>query len=130
MSPMMSKSHKTCKPADSKPPPPSSRSSSTRRSAQPFFVYLLSSTGREGRPKIRVYYRNRSRNPITQACESATPAGLAPLHEGPPTLRVDLDPKPAGGRANALPGRVALRVGDALDLVESRDRVAHVARVG
>src|ERR1700730_14723313 len=84
---------------------------------QPLFRYLL------------ICYRNCSTNSITHARESATPPRLSALHKRPPSLCVDLNPKLSGRCSNALPRSVALGVSDAFDLVESRNRVAHVSRI-
>ena len=38
----------------------------------------------------------------------------------------DLDPEALGGAPDAVPSRVTLCVGNALDLVEAGDRIAHI----
>src|SRR3954471_24153804 len=46
-----------------------------------------------------------------------------------PIARLDVDPESVRGPQDPLPGRVALCVRDALDLIEAGDRVSHVCRV-
>src|SRR5205807_1482937 len=57
-------------------------------------------------------------------------ASFAAAQQTSPAAHVDVHAEGARGGADAPPGAVALRVGDALDLIESSNRVAHVPRVG
>src|SRR5690242_4711348 len=79
------------------------------------------------------YSRNATEGVGTESsagpCATPPGSGLAAFPQGPPASGADLDPELPGGRPDAPPRRVALFVGDALDLVESRHRIAHVTRV-
>src|SRR5260370_39572563 len=76
--------------------------------------------------------REPSRNSSVDAVRWPDPAIPAArlLHQRPPPSNVDLDPELSGRGPNAPPGGIALSVRNASNLVESRHRVAHVARVG
>src|SRR5579859_1244489 len=60
---------------------------------------------------------------------AAGPPRLAALHQRAPAPRLDLHAKAAGSLSDPLPRAIPLGIRDAFDLVESRHRVAHVARV-
>src|SRR6266851_3020725 len=80
----------------------------------------------------RIPDREPSRNSSVEAVrwlEPAIPAARL-LHQRPPPSNVDLDPEPSSGGPNTPPRGIALSVRNAMNLVESRHRVAHVARVG
>src|SRR5438105_6114266 len=55
---------------------------------------------------------------------------LAAREQVAPTRCADLDVIPLSRRSNPLPCPVALGIGNAFDLIETRDGVAHVARIG
>src|SRR5712692_802353 len=79
----------------------------------------------------RIPDREPSRNSSVEAVrwlEPAIPAARL-LHQRPPPSNVDLDPELSSGGPNTPPRGIALSVRNALNLVESRHRVAHVARV-
>jgi NitT/TauT family transport system permease protein len=67
--------------------------------------------------------------PRTAETERLSASALLVLPELAPARLADVDAELGGRRLDALPRGVALVVGDALDLVEARDGVAHVARV-
>jgi hypothetical protein len=54
---------------------------------------------------------------------------FASFYQVAPAADGDCDTKFAGGRSDAPPDRIPLGVADAPDLIESRDRIAHVAGV-
>src|SRR5713226_2968517 len=79
----------------------------------------------------RIPDREPSRNSSVEAVrwlEPTIPAARL-LHQRPPPSNVDLDPELSSGGPNTPPRGIALSVRNALNLVESRHRVAHVARV-
>jgi len=96
-------------------------------------LHLLFEPAQAGAGRECPIQKTRTEGVVTESSvgPSATPpgAGFAASHQGPPASGGDLDPELAGGRPDAPPHRVALSIRDALDLVESRHRVAHVTRV-
>src|SRR5947209_1852894 len=63
------------------------------------------------------------------ACPRAPSIPLSSFAQLAPALLVHLDPVLLGGALDPAPSFVTFVVGDALDLVEPRDRVAHVAGI-
>src|SRR5258706_5215649 len=78
--------------------------------------------------RVRVHSRISSVEAV-RGLGPAIPAARL-LHQRPPPSDVDLGPELSTRCPNAPPGGIALSVRNALNLVESRHRVANVARVG
>src|SRR5437879_5316195 len=116
ISPMTSKIHRMWSAGATSPPPPRSRRSRTR---------TINATTSDLPP----FEAARLGAGAASRVATASLGRPAPFHQRAPASGLDLDAVFPGRCADALPCRLALRVADALDLVEAGDRVAHVTGV-